>query len=676
MRTATRVPGKEARDYTRIARFVKCSATAYLLTNTPFPGVDMDSTAATLSGASDKAARRRFPLAAVAMVAALLGLTLWQAALWSERAALQAIREEGLRRLSLYVGNLTGEMERHDYLPRILAEDGAVKAVLLNPRDGLAVDMANRYLERINDFAQASATYVMDRDGMTLAASNWRSERSFVGRNFQFRPYFQQAMGGELGRYFALGTTSLKPGYYLARPVFQDYDTDREIIGVIVVKVGMEQLEETWRGGSVQALVSDAHGVVFIASDPAWRFKSLEPLEPGLRDRIRASRQYHDAPLDPLPLKGNRELGGGDRRVKLERTGYLMQSAPVPETPWTLHVLSPIAEVKHRVFVVTALAGLVFLIVLVSALYLVQRRRHFNDRLAYQQQVAETLADARDQLEARVRERTSDLSSANRHLMREIRERRRAELDLRRTQAELLQAGKLAVLGTLSTSINHELNQPLGAIRSYADNARAFLDRARPEAARDNLVSISELTERMAAIITRLKSFARKSKADVREVPLRPSLTNALDLLEPRLRKEGVEVVLDLPDGDIPVRGGAVRLEQVFVNLFTNAVDAMAGRETRVLAVTVDETEDGVSVRVADTGHGIPEDQLPNIFDAFVTTKGERGDEDGGLGIGLSISYSIVENFGGTLEAANRPKGGAVFTLRLRKPGLIGGRTA
>ncbi len=583
------------------------------------------------------------PKAVVALVLGLLPLILWQAAMWSERIAAQAIRDDGWRRLALYTANLSSELEHYDYLPRILAEDTAIKEVLLDPGDATAVDVANRYLARINTFAGASATYVIMRDGTTLVASNWETERSFIGANLRFRPYFQTAFKGEMGRYFALGTTSLEPGYYLARPVLQDFDTDRKIIGVIVVKVGMNRLEEHWGNGPVQVMVTDDYGVVFITSNKDWKFRTLSRLDDKTREIITTSRQYHNAPLNPLGIETKETMAEGVRIVAFENGArYMMLGAGIPNTDWRLQVLMPYARVGRIVWAAVALAGFAFAVLALVAYSLFQHRQRLRDRLTHQQEIAGTLAAARDELEKRVAERTADLRTA---------------------QAELVQAAKLAMLGKLSTGINHELNQPLSAIRSYADNAQAFLDRGRTEEAKGNLASISELTARAGAIVTRLKGFARKSKDDVRAVPIALSVANAITLLGPRFRSEGIEVVSDLGGRDILVCGGAVRLEQVFVNLFANAADAMAGSPVKVLSVTLDESEDEVTIRVADSGPGIDTGVLERLFEPFFTTK-EAGE---GLGIGLAISYGIVTHFGGTIEAANHHKGGGVFSVRLKK---------
>jgi two-component system C4-dicarboxylate transport sensor histidine kinase DctB len=607
-----------------------------------------------------------------AVVVVLLPLVLWQTALWSERAALQAVRDEGSRNMALYISNLQSEIEKYDYLPLVLAEEKDIIALLTDPRDTAQKALVNGFLERINAVAQASATYVMATDGMTLASSNWNTERSFVGQNFKFRPYFQEAMEGNAGHYFALGTMSDKPGYYLSHPVFAEHG----IIGVIVVKVGMERLEATWRNGPTQVIIADKNGITFITSDPTWKFHSLAPLEPAVRKEIIEGRQYHTAPLLPLPIGTKEDLGDGDRIVRIrsvavaggtrpvgKATDYLAQTAPVPDTDWTFHGLTRISGVNRTVYVATTLAGLAFVVVLLGTLYLIQRRLRFHDRLAYQQQVARTLKEAHDALEVRVEERTAELKKSNDMLRHEIGERKRAESDLRRAQDELVQAGKLAVLGQISTGISHEINQPLGAIRAYADNARAFIDRRRFDEAQENLGSISELTERMAAITSRLKGFAHKSSGELAVIPVGRAVANALDLLRPRMEEQAIEPVADVPEGDLFALGDGVRLEQVLVNLLSNALDAMEDAPRRCLSVMLGGDADTVIVTVEDTGSGIADGDLGHVFDPFFTTK-EVGR---GLGLGLAISQQIVRGFGGAIRAANGAGGGAVFTVTLRR---------
>jgi C4-dicarboxylate-specific signal transduction histidine kinase len=260
-----------------------------------------------------------------------------------------------------------------------------------------------------------------------------------------------------------------------------------------------------------------------------------------------------------------------------------------------------------------------------------------------------------------VTERTADLVATNKQLNREIAERERAELVLRKAQEQLIHAGKMAALGQMSAGITHELNQPLAALRTLSDNARVLLAANRTGEVQSNLTLISQLTERMAKITGQLKAFARKSPLQLSRVSVRHSLGNALALLEQRLRTGRIVITQDLPENDVEVLGDPNRLEQVLVNLIVNALDAMHSADARHLHIAVSERAGRVSIAVRDSGTGIAADVLPQLFEPFVTTK-EPG---AGLGLGLAISSGIIGEFGGSLVAANRPEGGAEFTIDL-----------
>ncbi|MEZ5581575.1 MAG: histidine kinase dimerization/phospho-acceptor domain-containing protein [Candidatus Competibacteraceae bacterium] len=282
-----------------------------------------------------------------------------------------------------------------------------------------------------------------------------------------------------------------------------------------------------------------------------------------------------------------------------------MQGQAMLEAGWKVHVLSNLAPVRNQVFNTTLLAGFVFAVLVLTALFVRQR-----------QQNAKALRRARDQLEQRVRERTADLSASNKRLRREIAERNRAEEDLRRTQDELIQAAKLAGIGQMSAGINHELNQPLAAIRSYADNARALLERQRQEEAEWNLVQIAELTERMAQIIKQLKLFARKSSEQTLPVSLQGAI-DAVESVDTRIRQH-LQLIRELPPQECLVLGDAVRLEQVLVNLIVNALDSMGTSEHRVLSIrAVVQGDARVNLMIKDNGPGIPEQYLKEFRPVF-----------------------------------------------------------
>ncbi len=611
------------------------------------------------------------PWVVAGFLAAAYAAALWLTGARVEESALDALADSGSRQLNLLVTHLDGRLRKYEFLPELVARGGGLEAALATPRDAEAIDALNRRLAEVRRISGAGEVYVMDPDGLTVAASNWDAPRAFVGERFGFRPYFRDAMAGRLGRYFALGSTSGQRGYYFAYPVQRGGET----LGAVAVKVNLAEVESDWLGLPQQVLVTDPQGVVFVASRPEWRLRTLIELTPETRERIRASRRYLDAPLDPIGAveearnRGRlRVLGvtdvsgkGAGQGAADPPTWYLHQTREMPEAGWTVNLLSPLDPVHRQVSEAVTLVGALLLALLFFALGLRQRHKRRQERARYEERARLALRRTNDLLERRVSERTADLSAANVHLSREIEERRRAESDLRQTQGELIQAAKLATLGQMAASINHELNQPLAAIRSYADNGRALLDAHRNEEARWNLEQIAELTERMSRIGGQLKVFSRKSRGQMCRVSVRAVVDAAQTIAAPRVRRTGAEVVVDLPEGDLGVRADEVLLQQVLVNLIGNALHAVEGLPAPRLRILAEPHGAEVLLAVEDNGPGIASEHLASIFDPFFTTK-ESGE---GLGLGLTISQRIVEGLGGSLTAGGSPLGGARFQILL-----------
>ncbi|MEO8644139.1 ATP-binding protein, partial [Pseudomonas sp.] len=483
----------------------------------------------------------------------------------------------------------------------------------------------------------AEVMYLMDTTGKTLAASNWDKHDSFVGRNFSFRPYFSEAMAGRLGRFFGLGTTSAKRGYFFAAAV----RNGEKIIGVLVVKVDLDHTESLWGKTPEQLLLTDHNGVVILTSRPEWRFRSTRPLGEEERKAITAIQPYPTR--DPKPLR-------------LNPNAWLTQTQAIAETGWNVSILAPRTLIDRPVRTVVAIGGAALLVLMLLLGLMMQRRRHYLDRIAFE-------AKARHELEGRVAERTSDLEGLNRRLKQEVLEREQAQQELVRAQDDLVQAGKLSALGTMSASISHELNQPLAAIRSYAENAEVLLDHQRTDDARGNLKLISELTGRMASIIAHLRAFARRDRHAPESVALQPALDDALALLAKRRRSMEVELIRDLPAATLWVEAGETRLRQVLGNLLANALDALTEKgPPRKLWLSAQTTADGVNLYIRDNGPGFCLEALGRASEPFYTTKTRTQ----GLGLGLAICETLMRAFGGELSFANHKEGGALITLKLR----------
>ncbi|HBO5670660.1 TPA: sensor histidine kinase [Pseudomonas aeruginosa] len=576
------------------------------------------------------------------ILALLLAPLLWPLQYFAERYYSEQLAEQNRQTLDLYVANLLGTLRRYEELPQILGGLPVLRQALQQPGDPLLQKIANEALADIRRRTGADVIYLLQPDGTTQVASNWAQADSFVHRNFAFRPYYREAMQGRLARFFGLGTTSIKRGYYFASAVKEG----SRIIGVLVVKIDLEHIERLWGNSPEQLLVIDNYGVVILSSREDWRFHASRPLSAAERDEIHANIPY---PVqDPKPLR-------------LQQSAWLSQSRTLPETGWTVSIYAPRTLIERPVRSVLLIGGATLLALLLLLTLLTLSRRHYLDRIALE-------AEAKRQLEERVLERTRELENANAQLQQEVHEREQAQRELMRAQDEVVQAGKLTALGTMSASISHELNQPLAAIRSYADNARVLLDHQRTEDARGNLEQISDLTTRMASIIAHLKAYARGARRAPENVQLQPAIEDALSMVASRRRAMNVELLRDVPDAPLWVQAGETRLRQILGNLLTNALDALAEKAPpRRLWVIASQDQHGVTLTLRDNGPGFSEDALAHAHEPFFTTKTTAK----GLGLGLAICDNLLRALGGRLEMGNHLEGGAVVRLHLL-PGVPG----
>ena len=408
---------------------------------------------------------------------------------------------------------------------------------------------------------------------------------------------------GRLGR-AAFATEADGPLYAFSHPV---RDSRGAIAGIVAVIVGLAAIEETWAIALDAIHVEDAAGRFVVGNDLARR------------------RLANGA-------------GGIEASLFLARLG------------WRLFV------VRDASAVAAAGRGALGLAVLLAALLTgLVMLALWRVRAARARSRAERAGALR--LERRVRDRT-------RALTHEMREREAAEGRLREAQADLVQAAKLAALGRMSAALAHEYNQPLAAIRAYAENAARLLERGREAEVPDTLARIVAVAERMGRLAQTLRSFARRPGTATRPVRLPEAWQDALTIVEPLARERGVAIAIEGLDDDVVVEAGRLRLSQVLLNLLLNAVEACSGRDERHVAVRVAREGEGeaVAVRVSDTGPGVADAVRDELFEPFVTTKpvGE------GLGLGLSIAFNMARDFGGTLRLLDVPGGGATFELRLR----------
>ena len=263
---------------------------------------------------------------------------------------LDELSQYNRQQLQQFVGHIESQLARYEFLPELVAKNSQLVDVLNNPHNATHIGIVNQFLHEINRITGASDTYLMNREGLTLAASNWQSAAPFVGRNFSFRPYFIEAMKGKLGRYFALGTTSLKRGYYFAYPIVQG----TRIIGVIVIKMDLSDIEQRWADRETRFLVSDRYGVVFITTHQPWLYHTTKPLDEETRIQIINSRQYGDEPLNMLTVRHHQWHDSGDRVLQLsaahnnQTPRYLATSHALENLGWEATILSPLKDIQHN----------------------------------------------------------------------------------------------------------------------------------------------------------------------------------------------------------------------------------------------------------------------------------------------------------------------------------------
>lgn len=573
------------------------------------------------------------------------------------RSGLERTREAAGHRLDMVAAGLESDLARFEYLPSLLEMSPAVLALLDAPRDAALRDEVNRYLQGINATAGASNLYVLDTSGLGLAASDWKEAGTPVGADLSFRPYVKEALARGRGRFYGVGITSKRAGYYLSYALNQDGRPR----GVAAVKVDLEEAERAWKNLPGEVLLVDQRGVVMLATRQEWKFRPLAPLSANALAEIAVARPYGDAALQPVDWREPQGEGGHPALLSADGVEYLSSMRTLPRTGWRLIALDEAAPARAAARGVAITAALAMAVLLLLATVLWQRQRAIRHRLASR----DALQAAHDNLEAKVVERTAEMRSAVSMLAEEVEIRKAIEANLRATQSELVHAGKMAALGQMSAGMVHELNQPLGALRTLSDNACVLLEHDRLGEVRGNLERIAHLVDRLGRLTQQLKVFAHKAAPPTEAVRLQRVIASAQFLVSQRLREGGVEMCVQVQDPGLAALAEEARLEQVLVNLLGNAIDAMEHASERRLQVHagLSPTAAGCCViRVTDTGPGIRADILARLFEPFVTSKPAGA----GLGLGLMISAHIVRELGGSLRACNLEGSGASFTVELK----------
>ena len=533
----------------------------------------------------------------------------------SLQAGLDRLAQTGRVRIEQTSDRLLGQLSNFKQLPNVLASHPTVMQAFEPAAD---LNALNEFLSNTALLSGADALFILAPSGEIISRSN---KDATLGSDVQNQPYLRAALNGRLGFFAALNPDNGARTIFISRAI-----TPHPTRGVIVVAVDVASLEFEWHIDEEAVAFFDATQTVFIANRSSLALRSIVPeISPGADQSYLDYDQTVSFGHKLWILKNSTELP----------SEALIQSLYLPQLEMTARVFLPTKAARSTARLQTALvmAILFGLGVVLWALWL--RRKNLSEQLAIEEA-------ANMSLEARVEKRTAQLKLA---------------------QYQLVQAGKLTALGEMSAGISHELNQPLAAMQNYAENGGKMLDRGRIEDAKNNFGLITEQINRATRIISSLRAFARKEKETIAPVNLRDIVNDSLALAQTRIVDAGVQTHLHIGDTSAMVMGGHVRLQQVVINLLTNALDALEQSTQKDVFISMSHSVQTITLVMRDTGEGL---QNPDrVFEPFYSTKDIGSSK--GMGLGLSISYGIVGSFGGQMSCQNHPNGGAEFSVILQK---------
>ncbi|MFT7490865.1 MAG: two-component system C4-dicarboxylate transport sensor histidine kinase DctB [Pseudohongiellaceae bacterium] len=595
-------------------------------------------------------------------------LVLLAASYLAQRNALTQAKARMQGTLAFQTETLKTSLEKYTVLAALISRRPDIQLALRakNPLDVLP--SANELTLNFIGISGANDIWIADRKGWVLR----KDQPAEKTTNIAQQSYFITAMQGSLGRGNVVSQTGQRL-YIIASPVFYN----NEILGVVVVRLNLEYLEQVLLLLPDPILIIDASQRVLLSSIRQWRLRYFDDeikdnsfadkAARPLKTRESNGDSYYKSNLiEKVSSSSDSKLTFKEALRKEEGRVFLQVSQYVALLDWNIYIFvnyHAIRAQRNNAVLIT------FLVLLLIAMSFFTWRAHLRRLLKEQRsQLAFSL-----RLERQVRDRTHELSASNQQLNVEIDERRNAEKHLRDAQNELIQAAKLAGIGQMSTALAHEYNQPLAAIRSYADNATTFIDKDNSLSALQNLQRIKLLVDKMAGLTTTLRRFAHKSTHEYEFFSVGAVMDELIILLSPQAKKQNVSLQLCASKEAIYLTGEQGKLLQIVSNLVTNAMDAVTSCSLQQVKIEW-LLEEGPSISshhryaiilIKDTGVGISEAVKANMFNAFYTTK-KSGN---GLGLGLFIVSTLLNDFKGTIAlkegTADSQKYGSIFELRL-----------
>ncbi|NQX79732.1 MAG: sensor histidine kinase [Hyphomicrobiaceae bacterium] len=524
-------------------------------------------------------------------------------------------------RIAFYRATLDSFLKRYQQLPYILAKDPRVIAGL----EDLSTNELNLLLKDFTHRAGLEAIFLIDMSGHTIASSNSGSDPTFVGQNYSFRPYFRDARSGKTGQYFAIGTTTTRPGYFISEPVLSSGGI---VLGVIVVKLDMQTLQNTLRNHRDTILVSDQNSIIILASQTRLLYKAIQTIPENKRLSLRKNRQYGTHELDRVKW-----IETTSKSVKFEGTNFLYARTESETSGWKLHLLATTQRANERAISTSIITGALLTSVLALAAFVRSNR---------------------------VRAALMASEKANVRLSTEIAERNAVERQLTTAQQELERQNKLATLGQLAACVTHELGQPIAALKTYiaAEELRKNTEHQKKSTFLKNVKSISE---RMDGITHQLRFFAQSPDREREVFDLRELKSSVFNLVQHDIKANDITFRSYLCNQAVIVVANRLRIEQVLVNFITNAISAVEGQLLRQVTLSITKEGEQALISVSDTGVGFNDATLEDMQEPFFTTRNSGK----GLGLGLAIVSTIIREHAGSIDVASREPTGAQFWVRL-----------
>ncbi len=530
---------------------------------------------------------------------------------------LNDIKQEGEIRLTQIERNIVNEFQKNSVIPQFLVRDQSIWNALLSNNFSSLPQM---FFEFIDEISIESIT-LMDRTGQIVAVAG----KENLNVNSSNKIIFNTAISTNDTVMNIIEKDENEFGFFYSRKI----ENDQRVLGVLSIEVDLKKFENSWKSAGERIFISNGEGKIVLATEPTWKGLSDDLAWKNQNSKNIIKRGYSVA-------KGWVDSNESDQYFN--DSSFVRFNKNIPTLNWTMSSFENYSGVRERVNTILALEILIFLLLLVLSLYSLNRKKILRLNL--------------------FEEETIKLRELNKKLETEIEQRKRVEKNLLAVEQTLEQHSKLAALGEMSAAINHELNQPLAAMKTYLAGASLLLKRNRPQETVAALMRIDGLIHRMGEITKQLKSFARKNTESFVPLNFNDAILEAMSIMEPQLKQSGIKLDTNIPSEPVLIVGDQQRLEQVIINLIRNAIDALDDTELPSITISLYKNN-SVRFSIRDNGKGI--NDLEKLFEPFQTSK----DPGKGLGLGLAISSNIISELGGSLSGKNLTPTGAEFTIKL-----------